>query len=157
MKKLFQIMILLSFLFFELDLSNTVYAKEPTWYYLLDPIEIAEEIKYGDMELVAQLVQAEAGNQDLKGKRLVADVVYNRVRSPKFPNTVEEVIFQSGQFSVTRNGAFEKAGWSIDEDSFKASEMEYDVQLDSGVLYFNNSKKVSGKNKFQYGGHWFGY
>lgn len=54
--------------------------------------EILEEMKYGDMELVAQLVQAEAGNQDLTGKRLVADVVYNRVRDPRFPNTVEGVV-----------------------------------------------------------------
>ena len=172
MKKLLQIFILFSFMLLELNYSKiekyTIEIetynseKKTTWYYLLDPIEmisedIEEEIKYGDMELVAQLIQAEAGNQDLKGKRLVADVVYNRVRDPKFPNTVEEVIFQSGQFSVIKNGSFEKAGWKIDEDSFKASEMEYDTQLNSGILYFNNNKKVRGKNIFKYGGHWFGY
>lgn len=124
---------------------------------MLSQDEIAEEMMYGDMELVAQLVQAEAGNQDLTGKRLVADVVYNRVRDPRFPNTVEEVVYQNHQFSVIKNGSFAKAGWEIDQDSFKASEMEYFDRLDSGVLYFNNSKNVRGKGVFKYGGHWFGY
>lgn len=134
-------------------------AEDYYWMDLIafDDIDISEENQLGDMELVAQLVQAEAGNQDLTGKRLVADVVYNRVRNPIFPNTVEEVILQDRQFSVILNGAFDKAGWTIDEDSFKASEMEYTQRLDPGVLYFNNSKEVSGKDVFQYGDHWFGY
>lgn len=38
-----------------------------------------------EMAMLAQLVQAEAGNQDLTGKRLVADVVLNRVDSERFP------------------------------------------------------------------------
>lgn len=124
---------------------------------MLSQDDIAEEMMYGDMELVAQLVQAEAGNQDLTGKRLVADVVYNQVRDPRFPNTIEGVVYQNDQFSVIKNGRFAKAGWEIDQDSFKASEMEYHNQMDSGVLYFNNSKNVRGKGVFQYGGHWFGY
>lgn len=130
-----------------------------TTNYILTDEEILEEMKYGDMELVAQLVQAEAGNQDLTGKRLVADVVYNRVRDPRFSNTIEEVIYQNHQFSVIKNGRFAKAGWEIDENSFRASEMEYydGDRLDSGVLYFNNSKNVRGKDVFKYGGHWFGY
>lgn len=65
-----------------------------------------------EMRMVAQLVQAEAGNQDLTGKRLVADVVLNRVDSERFPNTVEEVIFQKNpvQFGVTVDGAFDRVG-----------------------------------------------
>lgn len=129
--------------------------------YIMTEEDIEDELQLGDMELLAQLIQAEAGNQDLDGMRLVADVVLNRVDSPKFPDTVEEVIFQINptQFSVTRNGAFEKAGWEISENAFLASEMEWEERerLDNEVLYFNNSEEVSGKNKFKYGGHWFAY
>lgn len=108
------------------------------------------------MELVAQLVQAEAGNQDLLGKQLVADVVYNRVADPRFPNTVEEVIFQMGQFAVTQNGEFEKAGWTVDADSFKASETEYDKKnrQDPDILYFNTVPE-NGIMAYQCGAHWF--
>lgn len=78
---------------------------EPTGGYLVT----------SEMAMLAQLVQAEAGNQDLKGKRLVADVVLNRVDSDKFPNAIEEVIFQKNhvQFSVIVGGAFERAGGYI--------------------------------------------
>ena len=56
--------------------------------------EIEEEIRLGEMELLAQLIEAEAGNQDYTGKRLVGDVVINRIRSNRFPNTLEEVMEQ---------------------------------------------------------------
>ncbi len=123
---------------------------EPTGGYL-----VTEE-----MAMVAQLVQAEAGNQDLKGKRLVADVVLNRVDSEKFPNTIEEVIFQKNpvQFSVTVSGAFERAGGDVSEECFESVRMEWErgTRIDGGVLYFN-SIEARGKNPFKYGDHWFSY
>lgn len=110
--------------------------------------------------MLAQLVQAEAGNQPLTGMRLVADVVLNRVDDPRFPNTIEEVIFQKNptQFSVTTNGAFEKAGSYISENAWKAVEMEWDSRLDYGVLYFSSTKNpVNGEKAFKYYDHWFSY
>ena len=40
------------------------------------------------------LVEAEAGGEDLMGKMLVANVVLNRVKDKRFPNSINEVIFQ---------------------------------------------------------------
>lgn len=118
--------------------------------------QIAEEIVLGEMELIAQLVQAEAGNQSLEGKRLVVDVVLNRVADPRFPDTVEGVIFQPGQFSVVKNGEFEKAAWHMEESDFAAVAIEYEMHTNEDVLYFNNCKKVSGSGTpFKVGGHWF--
>lgn len=68
--------------------------------------ETTEEIAMDSLELLAQLVEAEAGNQDAIGKRLVVDVVLNRVDSDAFPDTIEEVIFQPYQFSCVLDG-----GW----------------------------------------------
>ena len=93
-----------------IEIKELTYTEDPT------EEEIEEEIRFGEMELIAQLVMAEAGNQDLTGKRYVADVVLNRVDSDEFPNTVEEVIFQENQFSVIENGAFDEAGWTITEE-----------------------------------------
>lgn len=126
----------------------------------LTKIDILEEIKLGEMEMLSQLVQAEAGNQDLDGMRLVADVVLNRLDDPRFPNTIEEVIFQKKpvQFSVTINGEYEKAGYNMSENAYKAVEMEWGGQrLNSEILYFNNSPNTSGKHIFKYGDQWFGY
>ena len=122
--------------------------------------DIAEEQRLGDMELIAQLIQAEAGNQSLDGKRLVADVIINRVNSPLFPNTVEEVIFQDCplQFSVTKNGAWEKAAYNMEESDYKAVELEWDNPTNTKVLYFNNSKNVGGSGKpFKVGDHYFNH
>lgn len=119
--------------------------------------QIAEEIKEGEIELLAQLIEAEAGNQDMKGKRLVADVVLNRVESDRFPNTINEVIFQESQFSCIEDGNFEKSGWKISEDSFEAARFEYENRLDSYILFFT----AGGYNKYcvpmyKHGAHYFG-
>ena len=38
---------------------------------------------------------------------MVVDVVFNRVMSDQFPNSVEEVLMQDGQFTTYINGAYE--------------------------------------------------
>ena len=59
---------------------------------------------YSDEELLGRLVQHEVGNCSLEHKRLVAQVVINRVRSSKFKqNTIRDVIYAPGQFSGVSN------------------------------------------------------
>lgn len=101
-------------------------------------------------ELLYSLVQAEAGNQDLDGCRLVADVVLNRIDSDRFPNELEDVIYAPGQFSVVRNGRMAAAKSS--DKVIKAVDMELSGErLNTDVLYFNN--KPNGGWKF--GDHYF--
>ncbi|HEY8391341.1 MAG TPA: cell wall hydrolase [Capillibacterium sp.] len=52
-----------------------------------------------DLYLLAKLIQAEAGGEPYEGKVAVGAVVMNRVKSPQFPNTIYDVIYQPGQFS----------------------------------------------------------
>jgi uncharacterized protein YgiM (DUF1202 family) len=61
-----------------------------------------------DLELLACLVHSEAGTQSYEGKLAVANVVLNRMKSSKYPDTIKAVIYQSGQFSVARSGSLEK-------------------------------------------------
>lgn len=118
--------------------------------------QIDEEILLGDMELVAQLVEAEAGNQTFEGKCLVVDVILNRLEDPDYPNNVEDIIFQEGQFSVTTNGAWEKAAWNMKDSDFAAVAVEYELHSNKEVLYFNNCRNVSGTGiPFKVGDHWF--
>ena len=139
------------------DTSPVIEIRELT--YVEDPTEeeIAEEIRFGEMELIAQLVMAEAGNQGLTGKRYVADVVLNRVDSDDFPNTVEEVIFQENQFSVIENGAFDEAGWTITEECYEAVKLEYEERLNYDILYFSRGPSKYASNHFKHQDHWFGW
>lgn len=120
--------------------------------------EILTEIYYGELELVALLVQAEAGNQDELGKRYVADVVFNRVDSNNFPDTIEEVVYQKNptQFSVTSNGNLEKAGYTITEDVFNIVLEEADKRTNSEIIYFRTNKyHSSGHKAFKHQDHYF--
>lgn len=51
-----------------------------------------------ELECLAKVVLHEAGNQSRTGQIAVAEVVMNRVRSPRFPNTICSVVMQRGQF-----------------------------------------------------------
>lgn len=118
--------------------------------------QIEEEIYLGELEELAQLVEAEAGNQPFEGKCLVVDTVLNRVESPLFPNSIHEVIFQEGQFSVITNGSWEKAAWNMDESDYAAVAVEVELHTNRDVLYFNNSRNVAGSGEiFKVGGHYF--
>lgn len=118
--------------------------------------QIQEEIYLGELELLAQLVEAEAGNQPFAGKCLVVDTILNRVESPLFPDTITEVIFQEGQFTVITNGAFDKAAWNMQESDYAAVLYETELHQNREVLYFNNNSMVAGTgHKFKVGGHWF--
>ena len=140
-----------------LDTKPIIKIKELT--YVEDPTEeeIEEEIRFDEMELIAQLVMAEAGNQDLMGKRYVVDVVLNRVDSDDFPDTVEEVIFQKNQFSVIENGAFDEAGWTITEECYEAVKLEYEERLNYDILYFSRGPSKYASNHFKHQDHWFGW
>lgn len=65
---------------------------------------VNSQIASPDVELLAKVTYAEAGNQTLEQQLAVAAVILNRVESESFPNTIQEVISQKGQFSSVKGG-----------------------------------------------------
>ena len=61
-----------------------------------------------DLVLFAAILECEAGGGGYDGLLAVATVIMNRVESPRYPNTLKGVIYQSGQFSPTWNGSLSK-------------------------------------------------
>jgi len=55
-------------------------------------------------KLLASIIFCEAGNQPYEGQVAVGAVVMNRVKSGSFPDTIEEVIYQRGQFAPAGTG-----------------------------------------------------
>lgn len=120
--------------------------------------EIRNEILYGELEQVAILVQAEAGNQDELGQRYVADVVFNRVDDPDFPDNTNDVIYQVNpvQFSTTVDGAMGKAGYEVKEETFQLVLEEYNKRTNSEIIYFRTGNySTSGHPAFKHGDHYF--
>lgn len=64
--------------------------------------ETEAEVSYSDDDLwyMSHTVQAEAGYCEREMQEGVASVIMNRVNSGLFPNTVQEVILQPGQYST---------------------------------------------------------
>ncbi len=61
---------------------------------------IVPEIKFDELMLISKIIYAEAGSVwlDDDWKMCVGEVVFNRVASPEFPNTIKEVLEQPGQY-----------------------------------------------------------
>jgi spore germination cell wall hydrolase CwlJ-like protein len=70
------------------DLANTRYVLHHTW----------------DYRLMCKLVQCEAGGEDDLTQLKVASVIFNRVKSDKFPDTIMDVMVAQNQFTPIGNG-----------------------------------------------------
>lgn len=119
-------------------------------------------------EILCRIVEAEAGNEDEKGRMLIANVVMNRVESSRFPNTVKGVVFQKGggiyQFSPVANGSYYRV--KVSEETKTAVEKVLQGEDESqGALYFVNRRAANAGNMrwfdtkctplFTYGRHEF--
>nr|WP_251550124.1 cell wall hydrolase [Neobacillus muris] len=99
-------------------------------------------ISAADEDLMARLVRAEAVGEPYAGKVAVAAVILNRVKSPDFPNTVREVIYQisNGYYAFTpvANGQINQPA---DAESKKAvNEAIALMGKGNGSLFFYNPK-----------------
>lgn len=68
--------------------------EEPTYYDTLT----AEEIN-----MIEVTVQHEVGKLSPQYKRLIAELIYNRLLSEHYPNDVKEMLFQKNQFTGINN------------------------------------------------------
>lgn len=99
------------------------------------------EATESNINLLAQIISAEARGEPYEGQVAVGAVVLNRVEHPSFPDTILGVIYQEGAFSAVDDGQF----WEPVEDSC------YDAARDvlngwdpsGGAIYYYNSDKTS--------------
>lgn len=120
-----------------------------------------------DYNNLLRIVEAEATGGGEKSKKMVANVVLNRVQDNHFPDTVTKVVFQSctdgtPQFSPTKDGRFYKVTVT-DETKKVVDEVLNGKDESNGALFFLNRKTASGssvawfdsrlKYLFECGGH----
>lgn len=109
------------------------------------------EVSEAEIEMLAHLVRAEAGNQTFLGKQLVVDVVLNRMRSNKFPDTVEDVIYAQGQFACSCYFMSKKPS----EEDYEAVRTEVEKRQNREVVYFRTKRYGNGKPLFKEDDHYF--
>jgi len=103
-----------------------------------------EFYNYDEYMLMARLINAESGNQPLKGKIAVGNVIMNRVADPRFPSTISGVIYDRScgiQFTTAYNGSLNK---KPNEESLLAAKLCLEgYSVTDSCLYFLNPR-ISG-------------
>lgn len=95
----------------------------------------------GNVYLLAQAVHGEARGEPYLGKVAVAAVVLNRVADPRFPNTIEGVIYQPGAFTAVSDGQITLAP---DDESLRAARDALNGWDPTyGAVYYYNPAKVT--------------
>ncbi len=92
-----------------------------------------------EYETLLRIVEAEATGEDLQGKMLIANVILNRVKDDRFPDTIEEVVWQeiggAVQFQPTIDGRIYSV--EISEDTIEAVDRVLAGEdYSQGALYF---------------------
>ena len=110
--------------------------------FIYHPPEKPEvELRYPDItltaaetDLLARMVWVEAQGEPIEGQQAVAEVVLNRLKSSRFPNTLKGVIYAENQFRSTaylRDAKPNQAQYVAIERA-----LEGPYVLDEGVVFF---------------------
>ena len=126
----------------------------------------SNQLPYDEYMTLLAIVEAEATGGDVESKKMVANVVLNRVRDERFPDTISEVVWQrvngSAQFSPTADGRM--GNTQITEGTIEAvnAALRGDDNA-QGALFFVARDTASSENVawfdsslvrlFDYGGH----
>ena len=127
------------------------------------PEEIQTTHEYSSIDIsdeeyieLCQIVAAESQTQSLEGQKAVVEVIFNRVLSPEWPNTVHGVLSQKGQFATWR---MRTAKWV---EPYRAVEAIASVVAngrqvlpDTEYVYFDR-KGVNGRKQIRIQDHVFG-
>lgn len=119
---------------------------------IIIPVEPEQPYTDQERELLARAVMSEGSSLPMHGKIAIMATIMNRVNSNEYPNTIEEVLYNTG-FSLGDNGDpteecylaidnYVESGWPDDmywfRDSYPHSYgYEY---LHIGNMYFNTEK-----------------
>ena len=107
--------------------------------------ETVERFTEKEKYMLAKIAMAEAEGCSIKAKELVIRTVLSRIESDRFPNTVEEVIFQKKQFTPISDGRWNKV--EPNEECWQALENVLSSSESKDILFFESCKGDSWHNK----------
>lgn len=107
-----------------------------------------------ELDLITLVTMAEAEGESAYGQRLVIDVILNRVDSPYFPDSVNEVVYQRNQFESVWNGRIERC--YVDEHIRDLVVEECTERVNDEVVFFRTGRYSSyGEPAFRHENHYF--
>jgi len=97
-------------------------------------------IDENDLYVLSHIISAEAGNCSEEMMIAVGSTVLNRVADDRFPDDIESVVFQSGQYSPTWNGTYynEPTGKAVEVAKMLLQEGS---QIDPSIVWQANFRQ----------------
>lgn len=110
-----------------------------------------------DLDLLSRVIFSEAGSSWMtdEHQRAVASVVLNRVADSRFPNTINGVVYQRGQYGCVYNGMINKTPSQRAIDNAKYV-LENGVTIPNNVVWQAQFRQGRGVWKYIQG-HYFCY
>ena len=92
-----------------------------------------------ELDLLAAIIQCEAGGESREGKVAVGACVLNRVDDAYFPDSISDVVYQSGQFTPAMTGVLQQTlAEGAREDCYEAAQAALAGENPIGdLLYFH--------------------
>lgn len=96
-----------------------------------------------DVELLARVIHAEARGEPFIGQVAVGAVIINRLHHPRFPSTLQGVVFQAGALCTVRDG---QINLRPDHKAREAAMLALaGVDPTMGSLYFYNPESATSR------------
>ena len=121
-----------------------------------------------DISMLQRIVEAEASGEDMVGKILVANVIFNRMADEDFPDTVKGVIFQEKNGGYQFSPVADERYWSVKVSKETKEAVKRAIEgedYSEGALYFIARKRTKASSAqwfdqkldwlFKHGGHEF--
>lgn len=119
-----------------------------------DVVEPDINLSDDEIELIALTTIAEAEGECELGKRMVIDVILNRILSEHFPDSAYETIYQPNQFSSMWNGRVDRC--TVTDDVRRLVIEEATNRTNTYVIFFNAEDfSEYGEPMFQIENHYF--
>ena len=136
---------------------------EPTPYFALlpapepTPTSRYAELTTDEIETLARLVYLEARGECAEGQQAVAEVVLNRVAHPRFPDTLDGVIYQENPVQFTP--ALLIPGTTPTQEQYDAvtAALYGEAVLPDDVVFFSHRAEPGREVWGAIGGHVFSY
>jgi len=143
-------------------------AKIQTLSVKKEKVKTVLHVTDSEVEMLERIVEAEASGEDLKGRILVANVIFNRVKDDEFPDTIEKVIFQKTEGKYQFSPMTDERYWSVKISDKTIEAVQRTLQgedYSKGALFFMARKSTKASSAewfdhnlmwlFQHGGHEF--
>lgn len=113
------------------------------------------KLSYDDLKKIERVVNEEAKGEGVEGRNAIRGVIFNRLMSDRFPDTVDEVLSPREFEPVGKYGSIDNI--PVDQDTLNerltemADYIQYGEDASKGSTFFLN-KKLAKKRKTDFGG-----